>query len=367
MERVDVVVIGGGVMGASTAWWLARRGRSVLLLERFEAGHRRGSSHGTERIFRLTSPDPFWCRHAVAALPLWRELEADSGVALMETTGHIDFDTPDALQIRQDAAAAAGVVTHLLSPHELRERWPGLAAERPVLFHAEGARTNAQLTIDAMLRRTVALGGEVRHETPVLALRTSAGAAERTGVTVETPAGTVQARVAVVTAAGWTPDVVAGQVPGLPPIRSTTGQVSFFAPDDPSQRWPTFVSPEVYGMPTPDGRVRVGHFMHGAPVHPDQRSFETDPATRDGIEAWVAQHAPGVDPHSVDELSCLFGETANDDYVIDRSGPIVVGCGFGGTGFKFAPLVGRMLADLADLAEGHDGPGGRFALGGHRE
>jgi sarcosine oxidase len=362
MEQFDVVVIGGGVMGASTAWWLARRGRSVLVLERFEAGHRRGSSHGTERIFRLTNPDPFWCRHALAALPLWRELEADSGTSLMQTMGHIDFDTPPALQLRHDAAAAAGVTTQLLSPDELHERWPGLSAERPVLFHAEGARTNAQATIDAMLRRTMELGGDVRHECPAVALRTRGGG----GVDVEIEAGTVQARVAVVTAAGWTPEILDGQVPGLPRIRSTTGQVSFFAPTDPGQPWPTFVAPEVYGMPTPDGRVRVGHFLHSAPLHPDERSFETDPSTREEIEAWVARHAPGVDPHSVDELSCLFGETSNDDYVVDRSGSIVVGCGFGGTGFKFAPLVGRMLADLADLADGQDGPGGRFALGGHR-
>ena len=359
MEQVDVVVIGGGVMGASTAWWLARRGRSVLLLERFEPRHRRGSSHGTERIFRLTNPDPFWCRHAMDALPLWRELETDSGESLMETTGHVDFDTPQHLQVVHDAAAAAGVATQLVSPDELHERWPGLAADRPVLFHAEGARTNAQATIDAMLRRTVELGGEVRHNSPALKLRETVG-----GVSVETEAGEVWAAVAVVTAAGWTPELVAGVVPQLPCIRSTTGQVSFFAPVDPALRWPTFVAPEVYGMSTPDGHVRVGHFLHSTPVHPDQRSFETDPATRAAIEAWVAEHAPGVDPHSVDELSCLFGETDADrgvDYVIDRVGPIVVGCGFGGTGFKFAPLVGRMLADLAD---GHPGPSRRFSIGG---
>ena len=359
MEHVDVVVIGGGVMGASTAWWLARRGRSVLVLERFEAGHRRGSSHGTERIFRLTNADPFWCRHALAALPLWRELEADSGTSLLETTGHIDFDTPAQLRIRHDAAAAAGIHTAWLAPEVLRKRWPGMAADGPVLFHAEGGRTNAQATIDALLRRTTELGGAVRHETPVLTLR-----ADDDGVSVDTPGGTVRARVAVVTAAGWTPDLVAGQVRDLPKIRSSTGQVSFFVPHDPTHPWPTFVAPEVYGMPTPDGRVRVGHFLHSAPVHPDLRSFETDPATRDGIEEWVVHHAPGVDPHAVDEMSCLFGETVSDDYVIDRSGSIVVGCGFGGTGFKFAPLVGRMLADLAD---GHDGPGARFALGDHRE
>ncbi|MCU1393715.1 MAG: putative Monomeric sarcosine oxidase [Ilumatobacteraceae bacterium] len=356
MAPVDVIIIGGGVMGSSTAWWLARRGRSVVLLERYAQGHRNGSSHGTERIFRLTNADPFWCRHAVAALPLWRELEADTESSLFLTTGHIDYDTTDQLQLRFDAAAAAGVRTHWLAPEALAERWPGMSADRPVLFHPEGGRTNAQATIDAMVRRAAELGADVRYETPALAVRQLAE-----GVEVRTESETLTAGCVVVATAGWTPYVLDGQVPGLPTVDTSTGQVAFFQPHDPDATWPTFVAPEVYGMSTPDGRVRVGHFQHSEPVpHPDQRTFVPDPATRAEIERWVGAHVPGVDPHHVDELSCLFGETIDDDYIVDRCGDIVVGCGFGGTGFKFAPLVGRMLADLAC---GQPGPGGRFALG----
>ena len=77
-------------MGSAAAWWLARRGRQVVLLERFEQGHIRGSSHGGSRIFRFAYPDPDYVRLAQAALPLWRELEADAGRSLVETTGGID-------------------------------------------------------------------------------------------------------------------------------------------------------------------------------------------------------------------------------------------------------------------------------------
>ncbi|MCU1400740.1 MAG: Monomeric sarcosine oxidase [Acidimicrobiales bacterium] len=342
-------------MGASTAWWLARRGRSVVLLERFAQGHRNGSSHGTERIFRLTSADALYCRCAAESLPLWRELEEDAVESLFLTTGHIDFDTEQQLQIRADAAAAAGVATTWLQPGDVAERWPGMHTDLPVLFHPGGGRTNAQATIDAMLRRARALGADVRFETPVTAVRTTSAGAE-----VDTVEGTLRAAAVVVATAGWTPELLAGQVPGLPAVESSTGQVAFFRPNDSSASWPTWVSPETYGMPTPDGRVRVGHFQHSRPVHPDRRGFDTDPHTRAEIEGWVAEYVPGVDPHNVGELSCLFGETLDDDFVIDRSDNIVVGCGFGGTGFKFAPLVGRMLADLAT---GAPGPGGRFALG----
>lgn len=230
-----------------------------------------------------------------------------------------------------------------------------MASERRVLFHAEGGRTNAQATIDSMSRRATELGADVRYETPARGIRQTAD-----GVEVDTDDGAISAGTVVFATAGWTPYLLDGAVPGLPSVESSTGQVAFFQPHDPASAYPTFVSPEVYGMSTPDGRLRVGHFQHSVPVHPDHRSFETDPQTRAEIEGWVAAHVPGVEPHHVDELSCLFGETIDDDYVIDRYGDIVVGCGFGGTGFKFAPLVGRMLADLAC---GQPGPGGRFALG----
>ncbi|MBM3669442.1 MAG: FAD-dependent oxidoreductase [Actinobacteria bacterium] len=85
-ERVDVVV-GTGGMGAATAWQLAKRGRSVAVLEQFEHLHRWGSSHGQTRIFRFAYRDPRYTELAQYSLPLWRELEADSGAVLLEQNG----------------------------------------------------------------------------------------------------------------------------------------------------------------------------------------------------------------------------------------------------------------------------------------
>src|SRR5206468_4042882 len=79
MVDCDVVVVGAGAMGSATAWWLARWGADVVLLEQFEAGHHRGSSHGSTRIFRLAYPEPVHVEMARQALPLWRDLEDDAG------------------------------------------------------------------------------------------------------------------------------------------------------------------------------------------------------------------------------------------------------------------------------------------------
>ena len=73
MERVDHVVIGAGAIGSATAWWLARAGRSVALVEQFEQGHTRGSSHGASRIFRFAYDDPAYVRMAMAALEMAKQ------------------------------------------------------------------------------------------------------------------------------------------------------------------------------------------------------------------------------------------------------------------------------------------------------
>jgi sarcosine oxidase len=93
----DVAVIGAGAVGSATAWWLARRGKSVVVLERFEAGHNRGSSHGTGCIFRLGYAEPTYVALAREALPLWRELEEDAGAELITTIGMLDFGDPHEL------------------------------------------------------------------------------------------------------------------------------------------------------------------------------------------------------------------------------------------------------------------------------
>ncbi|MBA2332893.1 MAG: FAD-dependent oxidoreductase, partial [Actinobacteria bacterium] len=91
LRDVEVVVVGAGVMGLATARVLAQSGRDVVLIEQFELGHARGSSHGGSRIFRLSYPDAQWARLARTALPLWRTLEAEAGEPLIERYGSLDL------------------------------------------------------------------------------------------------------------------------------------------------------------------------------------------------------------------------------------------------------------------------------------
>src|SRR5829696_74609 len=146
MRRVDVVVVGAGAMGSAAAWHLARRGRGVALLERFEPGHVRGSSHGASRIFRLAYDDPLYVRLARSALAGWRELEDDVGEPLLDVTGGIDHGDAGSVQEVAAALAASGVAFELLAPEEAAERWPGLRFDGTVLHHPEGGRCRSAAT-----------------------------------------------------------------------------------------------------------------------------------------------------------------------------------------------------------------------------
>src|ERR1700709_379232 len=119
-----VVVIGGGVMGASAAWHLAGRGHDATLREQYQPGHTEGSSHGSSRIFRLAYPDPFYVSLAARALPLWRQLEQESGLELLSLTGAVDHGPTAAIEALHGELRAGGHAARLLTPEQAAERWP---------------------------------------------------------------------------------------------------------------------------------------------------------------------------------------------------------------------------------------------------
>jgi len=136
---VDVAVVGGGAMGAASAWALARRGREVTLFERFEIGHRNGSSHGPSRIFRLAYVQPDYVRMAQLAVAAWRDLEDVAGERLLTITGGLDLG-PGAF-IAAESLDAVGVPFRWLTPEAARDRWPDvrLPAGERALFQESGA------------------------------------------------------------------------------------------------------------------------------------------------------------------------------------------------------------------------------------
>jgi sarcosine oxidase len=354
VERVEVAVIGSGVIGSATARALGARGVPAVLLEQFGLGHARGSSHGATRIFRLSYPDPGYVRMAVLAGEAWARLAAEAGEELLVTTGGLDAG-PGA-EACAAALAECGVAHAWLTPGQARERFPGIAV-RPgerMLFQPGSGVCLAGRAVAALQRLATRGGVSLRAETPVLSIEP---AGDR--VVLATPAGEIRARVVVIAAGPWAEGLLAGVVTPVPRLTVTLQQVRYFAPRGAGGAWPTLIewldgSLIWYVVPMEGGApgVKVAVHAPGRAVDPRDGPFgEIDPALEDEAASYVRARLPGLEPAALGPETCLYTMTADEDFVLDHQGPVVVAAGCSGHAFKFAPLLGEVLAGLALGAE----------------
>lgn len=345
---VDAVVIGGGAMGSAATWWLARRGRTVVLAEQFAAGHVRGSSHGEVRIFRLAYPDVTFVRMAQEALPLWRELEDDAQLALLDQRGCVDHGPEPALAPIAAALTAADAPHRLLTASAAQDRWPQFRFETPVLFHPDGGRIFADRTVAALQIRATAHGADVRYDSPARIVANGPDAVE-----VDVAGDVVRARCVVVTAGAWVERTLspACDHPGLPALTVTQQTVAHFPPLDPSTAWPSFIDHRagvLYGLASITEGIKLGGHDEGVVTDVDRRTYQTDPGHVQRLVDYATRWLPGVRPDPQFGSTCLYTTTPDESFVVARRGRVVVGSACSGHGFKFTPLIGRQLADLAD-------------------
>jgi sarcosine oxidase len=381
--RADLIIVGAGLAGAAAARSAAERGANVVVLEQFGPGHRYGSSHGSARIFRRAYPDPLYVRLTGQAGELWQSLESAAGEPLLTMTGELDFGA-----LRDPAGLHAvltrcGVPAELLPATEASRRWPqfDFGGTGPVLFHPNAGVLDPDRAVAALLRLATARGADVRFGTRVTGLAPGGdGAVVRAGEEEFT------APVAVVAAGAWTAPLLDGLI-GLPPLTVTQQQVFHFAPASPGpanpvlantgaaapgrEPWPAFIVHDeagyCYGLPggrdgEVPGAIKVGEHDPGTVTTAAGRDFRVDAAARARVAGFVRRRLPGLDPAVVNEVTCLYTWTANEDFILDRQGPFVVASPCSGHGAKFAPLLGEVIADLA---AGKPAPDPRFTLAAH--
>jgi sarcosine oxidase len=360
VDRADVVVVGAGVMGSATAAALAARGVETTLLEQFPIGHARGSSHGPTRIFRLSYPHSDYTMLARRALRSWRALEEDAGESLLVTTGGLDVGSTasDCRESLEDS----GVPFEWLSSSEAGERFPGISFEgiQEILYQPDAGVCLADRTVAAQVRLARERGVDVRDETEVESMRP-----HDEGVRLRTSKGEIEAKVVVLTAGSWAAGLLSGA--GLPslPLSPVLQHVSYFAG---ATDIPTFIDwtgPELswYALP-PAGEaqgVKVGAHVGGVPINPLDGPFEVDPAGAAVHAEYVRRRFPRLEPQPVRTETCLYTMTPDEDFILDRVGPVVIGSPCSGHGFKFGPLIGELLADMA-MGIDPELPGRRFAI-----
>lgn len=359
---LDTVVIGGGAMGSAAAWALSRRGRHVTLVEQFGPGHKIGASHGATRNLNPGYHQPDYVAMLAEGLALWDELEQESGGQLLARTGMVSHGPGFDPQQVAAALTSAGISAEILAPAEAGERWRGIRFDQQVLHMPDGGQLNPEAALPAFQRLAAARGAEIRHHTKVVDLEVFDDGVR---LTLESAAGTevVTAAQAIVTAGGWTGKLLAKAArkdsPGvlIPELRVTQEQPAHFRVADAGAAWPGFnhypgadyhgwYSP-VYGMQTPGEGIKAGWHGVGPEVDPDHRDFLPEPAQLAALQSYARQWLPGVDADSFEAISCTYTTTPDEDFILDRVGPVVIGAGFSGHGFKFTPVIGRILADLA--------------------
>lgn len=359
-QDYEYIVLGLGGFGSAAAYWLARRaGAEVLGLEQFELGHVRGESQDHSRIIRLSYHEPHYVELAKQAYAAWAEVERDAGEQLLLKTGGLDLGPRGGaipLANYSGSMDAAGVPYEELDAGEIMRRWPQWRLDDDVhgLFQADGGIAMAARGNAAHQRMARAHGATLLDRTPVDGITPLRGE-------IEVLAGgrTYRCRRLVIAAGPWSNQALLPFGVHLP-LRVTQEQVTYFASpqadDFQPERFPVWIwmdDPCYYGFPVfGEAGPKVGQDAGGEETGANTRTFERDESAFDRVVRFMERRLPSALGPVIYTRTCLYTLTPDRDFVIDtlperRDVSVAIG---GGHGFKFASVIGRILADLA--AEG---------------
>lgn len=361
MATFDVIVIGLGGMGSAAAAHLAARGRRVLGLEQFQPAHARGSSHGRSRVIRLAYFEhPSYVPLLLRAYELWEKLERDSGRPLLTITGGLMIGTPDSEVVRGSLRSAEQhrLAHEMLDAAEIRRRFPPFTPQPgDVAFYEERAGViHPERAIHAHLEQATRHGAELRFDERVLDWQ----ARPSGDVAVRTTRGSYQAARLVLAPGAWAPDLF--RLPGLP-LEIERQVLYWFAPPGGTApfapgRFPIYIwdrgnGVQFYGFPADERGVKVAFFRTDNParctpeaidrvVHPDEVR-----AIRDALAPCI----PGLSAGAlVETVTCMYTLTPDHHFVVGLHPghpPVVIASPCSGHGYKFATVIGEILADLA--------------------
>lgn len=354
-RRFDAIVLGGGTMGSAAAWALGRRGLKSLVLEQFQHVHAMGSHGGETRIIRHAyAESPEYVPLVLRADELWQELEAETGEQILIRCGGLELAAPGYSHARSARASADehGLPYEWLSAQEASARWPAFQIPDgwDALYNPGSGFLLTEPALRGMGAAATRLGAKFLEQQPA----TSWGVDDR-GVWVATAAERYEADALIVTAGAWASQMLSDLGLPIQVLRKTLWWQEVDEPDRyQPDRFPVFIadSPagEIYGFPIfGTAGLKIANHAGGEPVDVDTVDRTTRPGeNRDCLEL-AARLLPGVRPNVIKSAACLYAMTPDTDFIVDRdprSPRVAFGAGFSGHGFKFAPAIGELLADL---------------------
>jgi sarcosine oxidase len=365
----NTIVIGLGGIGAAAAYWLSRRiGGDVLGLEQFNLFHVRGASQDYSRIIRLAYHDDKYIRLTPFTYKAWAEVEDESGVKIVTKTGGVQIADMNsefhaAIEAYARAMDRAGVAYERLRTDELRYRFSGIEPKWDVeaLYQSETGICDPSKGNAAHIALARGRGATLIDMCAVSAITPTADG----GAQVQTAQGTFGARRVVVTADAWTNNLIAPLLGRELPLQVTQEQATYYATPHLKEhsvgRFPVFQwkhGQSYYGFPV-HGEVatKAAIDASGHVVTADSRTFDPNPEREKQLTDFLAARMPRFVGKTLYTKTCLYTMPPDRHFILDALPEhpqisLFIGAGHG---YKFASLVGQILAGLAlDGGTPHD-------------
>ncbi|BDM69061.1 N-methyltryptophan oxidase [Streptomyces nigrescens] len=357
----DVIVLGLGGMGSAAAHHLSARGARVLGLEKFGPVHSHGSSHGGSRITRQSYfEDPAYVPLLLRAYELYEELEQATGREIATLCGGVMVGRPDSRTVAGSLLSAErwNLPHDLLDAAEIRRRFPTLSPkdDEVALYEARAGLVRPENTVAAHLQLATRRGADLHYEEPVTRWEPY-----RDGVRVHTPENTYTASQLVICPGAWAPRLLDDL--GVPFtierqimywFQPHGGTARFDPAHHPIYIWEDATGSQVYGFPAIDGPAlgaKVAFFRKGTACTPETIDRTVHDHEVAAMADRMSRHIPALPGRFLKAATCMYSNTPDEHFVIARHPAhpdnVTVACGFSGHGFKFVPVVGEILADLA--------------------
>ncbi len=355
----DLVVVGLGAMGSAVLDSAARRGLRVLGVEQYAPVHARGSSYGKTRLIRKAYWEaPAYVPLLLRAYELWEELERRSGATLLRRTGVLQVGLEQSAVVRGvlESARIHDLDVSYLDASEVRRRYP---MTRPkdaevAVFERDGGVLASELAVLTQQQLAIAAGAQARFG--VRARRWSRASDPARGLDIECSDGsTVSTHRLALCNGPW----LDGFTDDLPvPVAIQRKVQVWFEPasqDFSANAFPAFLvdragSETLYGFPDFGDGVKAAFHTGGAIAPVEHIDRTASPEDIEPIQAALQTWMPGAGARVTRTAVCQYDMTPDEHFIIGPhplDSAVVVAGGFSGHGFKFSPVIGELVTDLA--------------------
>ena len=353
-----MAIVGLGALGSAASWQASKKGVKVIGFEQFELGHVRGSSHDTSRIVRTSYDAPEYVALAKAAYRDWADLEKAAGIQLLTVTGGIVFLPKGGATSAADftkSLDANGVPYELLNAQQVKKRWPqfNMGDDMDAVYTADTGIAHASKSVSAMQSLARAQGAVLKEHTQVQRINPQAAGK---GVVIETSRGKFQASKVILASDAWTNKLLAPLGAEIP-LTVMQEQVTYFKPskpadfeDDKFPVWITIDEKNFYGFPSfGEPTIKAGRDRAENHMTPEQRTYVHSPELLQELTSFMDGLIPDSGRETLRTVTCQYTITPEREFILSplKKHPDVILALGAAHAFKFAPAIGRVVAELA--------------------